>query len=157
MSEVKLEIEKVTGIRTHQQRLLFAGKELESSGNICVDALRMGRPELQLQMLSNEEQGRQQAIERLRQGAKLKNLEDVHKADPEVVLFAVKHVNPSELQHAAVSVRGDREFLLKAMELNTICRYYASDELWHDFFFIQAIVQADGLLLGSSLVPSKWR
>jgi hypothetical protein len=158
---VKEEIHDITGIKMNQQRILFEGSRLDDADKVGVDVFRTKQPELQFKEISRAmaaaEDARRAVMERIDRVTKLKDLDDVYKADPEVVLYAVEHVNPSELQFADAALKSNRSVMVKAMAINTLSKYYVADELWLDYAFMLSIVNIDGLLLGSPQVPEKWR
>lgn len=96
-------------------------------------------------------------MEAVKHGTKLKDLEEIYRSDPETVLLAVEHTNPSELQHATDSVKRDRETMLEALRLSGMTIYYVDPELWEDHDFIKGAVTIDGLILGQAMVPEHWR
>lgn len=103
------------------------------------------------------EEVRHKAIEEIKHGKHMQHVEDASKADPEVCLFAVEHTNPSELQYASDSVKEDRHVMIQALRLSSTCMYYVSEKLWDDREFMKGAMAVDGLLIGASMVPQKWR
>jgi hypothetical protein len=161
VSEIKHKIETETSTPFNQQEISFKGEVLFDFDQIGAEIFRTGeQPELDLHIFSaNEaaqEKARKEAMERLEHGAHLKDLDDVHKGDREVVFFALEH-NPAELQYAADWIKSDKDLMLKAIRFNELCIYYAAEELWQNFEFMKELMQIDGLLLGGQQVPAKWR
>lgn len=160
ISKVKNEISQATGISVHEILLCVKNHKYKDSDAVGMDIFRTESPELHMKQLSPEEAEldakRQEAFERILGGTKLTLLEEDLRADPDIVLFAVEHTNPAELQHAADEVKNDRDTMVQALTINTTCMYYVAPELWNDKAFVKSAVQIDGLLLGAAVVPKKW-
>jgi hypothetical protein len=107
---------------------------------------------------ADREEGVHAAIARIRDhGIKLKDLEETWRGESEVVLYAVQHINPAELQHADASIKSNMTTMLQAMRISTTCMYYVAENLWNDRQFVKSVVQIDGMTLGGRMVPTNWR
>jgi len=166
INDLKKLIEADTGIPVLQISILagtYRYKDFDQiGGELFTKAYEeQVTPQLLFRRLSaeqaNEEQERHKAIEQLKKGTHLQKLADVHKADPDVVLFAVEHEAPTELQYASDSVKNNRDAMIEALKTSSLCSVYIAEDLWMDREFIKAAMTVDGLLLGASQVPAKWR
>lgn len=166
ISMLKAEIEQDTGIALRLQRLYFGARiytDVELIGkDTFMEALEENSvAKLYLERLSPEEadkqEGRDRAIDQIKNGAHMQHMEDEWRSDPQVVLYAVEHSNPAELQHASDAVKSDWDTMMQALTINTTCMYYVADTLWQDRSFMKKAVSIDGLLLGAAMVPAEWR
>jgi len=166
IQHLKGELLEDTGIPAREQEISdgkYKYRELDSIGASMFKARiqKEEHPELQLRRLSLEEadalDARHSALERIKGGTHLKHLEEVHRDDAEVVMFAMEHTNASELQFAGASVTGDADIMLEALKLSTTSMYYISETLWSDRSFVKGAMCIDGQLLGASRVPKEWR
>lgn len=168
ISDIMNQIVKNLGIELRQLRLSsgdykFKENDRYLGASIFKEAEKeQVQPELQLKRLTGQEadqyEGRLEAIDRMKNhGEHLKMLEELWRSDDEVVLWAIEHLAPTELQHASDSVKGHHDTMVEAMKLSTLCMYYVSDNLWQDREFMKSCVAIDGMLLGAQMVPSQWR
>jgi len=169
IKKVKHEIEENAGVPTREVVLTDANgykyKDFDHIGidifKTAMEAMPAETPKLLFRRLTHEEanvaEGRHTAIEAIKHGTHMQHIDDEFKNDPEVCLFAVEHTNPSELQYASDAVKEDIDTMLQALRLSSTCMYYVSEKLWDDRTFVKGAMTVDGLLLGASMVPQKWR
>lgn len=166
INELKKLIETDTGIPILQISILagtYRYKDFDQiGGELFTKAFEeQVTPQLLFRRLSedqaNEELERHKAIEQVKKGLHIQKLADVHKADPEVVLFAIQNTNASELQHASDSVKNNRDAMIEALKSSSLCVVYIGEDLWQDRDFIKGAMAVDGLILGATQVPFKWR
>lgn len=171
---IKEDIFKDTGYATREQKL-FSGdvkdcqKQIQYKDSDVVGAGLFKEahneerdPQFILQLLTSDEadklEGIQEAIEKMEQGKiHLKDLEETYRSESEVVLWAVEHHNPSELQHAGERIKADFATMLQALKISTMSVYYVAESLWEDKQFVKSAVEVDGMILGAKAVPVDWR
>lgn len=169
VNTLKGSIHQDTGIAEREQKILRGSDEHISyhdgeqiGSDLFKNALDMDKlPSLRFMQLSAAEADKEEACtaakERIKNGTKLKDLEDDFRNEADIVLFAVEHTNPTELQHSTLEVRSDGPSMLQALRISTTSMYYVADSLWQNRSFMKSAVSIDGLLLGAKMVPTDWR
>lgn len=164
---LKAEIETNTGIPIREQQIFTHCHKFKDDEKVGVglfyEAQEQDRaPKVHFKRLTQEEAVRAEvgrvAIAKIkRDGARLADLQEDCRELPEVVLFAVSHTNPAELQYASAAVKSDKEAMLEALSFSSSCMYYIGAKCWQDRDFMTRAVSIDGLLLGAEMVPQIWR
>jgi len=164
---IKVEIETNAGIPIREQKIVTNHHKYKDDEKVGLDIFQEAAdderaPRLQFHRLTHEEADRAEAatkaIAEIRDhGHHLHDVEVSARENVDVVLFAVEHTNPAELQHASDSVKNDMDAMIDALTLSSLCMYYVGECCWQDRDFMIRAVSLDGLLLGVKVVPEMWR
>jgi hypothetical protein len=167
IAAIKKQIQDEIGTESRLQMIMSGSYEYtknQEHAGIAIFKTAMEKnatPELNLVLLSAEDaafhEARHKVIEAIDHGTKLHDIEEIYRDDADIVLHAVEHANPSELQYASERVRSDMDHMLAALKISGTSMYYVHETLWKDRAFMKGAMQIDGLLLGASMVPAEWR
>ena len=144
LQDLKVAIQSVSGIPTHEQRLLqVGGKPIANEDRHLSEILKCQHdwsiaPKVSIGLVRADAE-RTAALEHLAIGGSLTQLKESYRGDPEVVLTAVQN-NGSAFRHASDRLRSDKDFLLAAIERSCDVLCYVSDEWrWNRDFVLEAI------------------
>lgn len=140
--DVKVVLEQTLGVPVHQQRLLFASKELEDGITVASQLPPSGSP-IQLMLVKRPLEQAEWLLELECDPHALRRAPGCIQDDDQVVLAAIRQ-DALALQHASPRLRGDRGVVLAALRRDGEALKYASDELKADKAIVMAAVEKSG-------------